>query len=130
MAEALTFGNVEQDTCDYLEPLIGASAITVLPAQENLDDLFARVMLTGTRRINITLMEHRVTIECWGTSKSTAFELAQKTFGHMVAWRTDTTWVPEDDAGWTAGPYYDVDPLTGRDRYVMTANVRQGVVAL
>ena len=129
MAEALAFPNVEAQTVTYLAPLVGVSVLRVLP-----DPLpagtFVRVMLTGTRRVNLTLMERRVTLECWAAlgHAADAEALASITYGHMGAWSTDSTWVPDGQDGWAGGPYADVDPETGRPRYVMTANVRQGVI--
>ena len=116
----------------YLAPLVDVDVLRVLP-----DPLptgaFVRVMLTGTRRVSITLVERRLTLECWGPEggDADAEALGSLTYAHVGAWQTDdTTWVPVGENGWTAGPYADVDPLTGRPRYVMTANVRQGVVEL
>lgn len=129
MAEALTFGNVEADTMAYLEPLVLVGVERVLP-----DPLpagpFVRVLLTGGRRINMSLIEHRVTLECWGGTDAQAFALGQLTYGHMGAWRTDSIWVPEGENAFVGSPYADVDPDTKRPRYVMTANVRQAVTHL
>jgi len=133
MVEALTFGNVEADTMAYLEPLVLVDVERVLS-----DPLppgpFVRVLLTGGRRINLSLIEHRVTLECWGgtgtDADSQAFTLGQSTYGHMGAWRTDSIWVPEGENAFVGSPYADVDPDTKRPRYVMTANVRQAVTHL
>jgi len=126
MVEALTFGNVEAKTMVYLEPLVLADVVRVLPDPLPASP-FVRVLLTGTRRLNLSLLEHRLTLECWGGSDAEAEALARLTYGHMGAWRTDSVWVPDGEDAFIGGPYADVDPDTKRPRYTMTANVRQAV---
>lgn len=133
MAEPLALPNVEAQTVAYLGPLVSVDVVRVLP-DPLPDGPWVRVMLTGGRRINITLVERRVTLECWGSEgahgDAEAEALGSLTFAQMAAWRTDSTWIPDGEAGWTALPYADTDPVTGRPRYVMTANVRQAVTRL
>lgn len=129
MAEALATPNIEAEALARFPSLLNVQVLRVLP-----DPLpsgpFVRVMLTGTRRINLTLLERRLTFECWGGTDVEAEALGSLTFAHVNAWQTDSTWVPQNEDGWTAGPYADIDPETKRPRYVMTANVRQGVTAV
>lgn len=128
MAEVLAPANVEALAIAYLTPLVGVDVLRVLP--ETLPAKFVRVMLTGTRRVNVSLVERRLTVECWASSDADAEALGSLTYAHLGAWKTDSVWVPDGENGWTAGPYADVDPDTGRPRYVMTPNVRQAVVAV
>jgi hypothetical protein len=128
MTEVLTFPNVEAQTLAYLEPLLEVPVDRVL--RDPLPDEFVRVLLTGTRRLNISLLNRRVTLECWAKTDAAAEALASKTYGYMAAWRTDSVWVPQGEDAFAGGPYADVDPDTKRPRYTMTANVRQGVIHL
>lgn len=131
MSEPLATPNIEAQAIVYLAPLLSVDVLRVLP-----DPLpsgpFVRVMLTGTRRVNLTLLERRLTVECWAAigRDADAEDLSSRAFAYLNAWQTDSTWVPQNEDGWTAGPYADIDPETKRPRYVMTANVRQGVTAV
>ena len=128
MVDLLTFPNVEAQAMVYLTPRVGVPVQRVLP--NDLPDEFVRVILTGTRRINLTLLERRLTVECWALTDAAAHDLAALTYAHLSAWRTDSVWVPHGEDGWAGGPYADIDPDTKRPQYVMTANVRQGVTTI
>lgn len=126
MAEALSPPNVEQQTIDYLDALLSVPVLRVLT-----DPLpsgpFVHVLLTTTRRLNVSLLERGVTLECWGGTDGQALDLGSLVYAHMGAWKTDHTWVPDGEDAFSGGPYPDVDPATKRPQYVMTANVRQAV---
>lgn len=126
MAEALGLPNVEAQTIVHLAPLVGVDVMRVM-ADPLPSGPFVRVVLTSTRRINLTLLERGVTLECWGGTDAQAAELSSVVYAHMGAWHTDHTWVPVGEDAFAGGPYADVDPDTKRPRYIMTANVRQAV---
>jgi hypothetical protein len=128
VAEALATPNVEAQTIEYLEPLIELPVERVAP--DPLPEEFVRVLLTGTRRINLSLLERQVTLECWAITDARAEAISSLVYGHMGAWRTDSVWVPEGENAFLSGPYADIDPISKRPRYTMTANVRQAVIHL
>lgn len=129
MAEAITFGNVEAATVQWLASVVGVPVHRVLP--DDLDDEFVRVMLTGSRRRNLVTEDAQVTLECWARSDAAAEALARTTYGWMCAMdQPDGTHVPQGEDGWVGGPYAQPDPVTSRPRYVMTAVVRHSAITL
>lgn len=130
MREMVTFGNIEADVVEFLEPLALASAfecqvIRVLKPPLP-DGPFVRVLLTGSRRLNISQMERQVTLEAWGGSDAQAHDLGSLVYGWVGSLAlADGTHVPDGEDGWLGGPYPEPDPRTERPRYVMTAIVVQ-----
>lgn len=137
MVEYSTFPNVEAQMLAYLDPLLASydpptESHRVLPSPLP-DGPFVRVMLTGSRRLNLAQMDRQVTFEAWGETGANADTEAEQLGMHLYGLvgalaLPDGTHVPDGEDGWVGGPYPDVDPTSGRPRYIMTAIVRQAAI--
>lgn len=128
MSEYITFENVEEVVMDYLNGVQSVPVKRVVT--DPWPDEFAKVLLTGTTRRNITLADARVTIECHAKRDDRAEAIARDIYGWMCAMSLPVAWVPEGEDGWAGGPYANVDPTRKTPRYDMTAIVRQAAVTL